>query len=194
MGKEEGVRYIERLFPDLRRKYVHKADDEETCQTVLCDLLKRWDTLEVTSDKEFTHHFHRFYGKAKWVERSRRARSLVGGRYWLTHAGGVPAKEEEHGKSNPYGTTTEYNPWNNDRVHAMEWIGYLPTPLYRKIFTLYYIEGYSHAEVGAMVGSYREQISLIIREGVQLLKAINQQQQEEGRNVTVAPTTHGRDM
>jgi DNA-directed RNA polymerase specialized sigma24 family protein len=205
LGKEEGVRYIERLFPGIRPRYVHQADDEDICQIVLCDILKKWDTLGITNDKEFTYTFHRFYGTSKWVQRSRKARALAGGTYWMSHAGGIPAQHRDDGQgpkgvrlrsvdpvieSNP-SMTTAYNPWVNHRVEALEWISYLPTPLYRRIFTLHFIEGYSQSEVGALIGSYRERVGIIINEGIQLLKATHKAQQEEGRNVSVAPTLKG---
>ena len=205
MPHTEATQYIERLFPSLRKKYVRTEDDEDLCQLVLFDLLKKWPVLQITDDKGFNNVFARFYFTSKWVERSRRARSLASGTYWLSHAGGIPdcyyegvdtlnknkqgAHRAEPVLSNPFGVTTEYNPWNNNRVDAAEWIACLPTPLYRKVFTLYYIEGYTQSEVGVMVDSYRERVNVILQEGVVLLQKIHAAQaHEEGRTVREAPT------
>lgn len=203
----EAAHYIERLFPQLRKQYVKHADDEDICQYVLFDLLKKWEQLNITSDEQFTNMFARFFYTSKWVERAHRARSLSRGSYWLRHAGGIPLAYYEHAGNqssrwgtlleepritNPHGVTTEYDPWNSNRVDALEWIEQLPTPLYRKIFTHYYIEGYTQSEIGAMIGSYRERVNLILQEGVILLQQARLVQlTEEGRNVSGAPTHTG---
>lgn len=207
MSQEDGARFVERLFPQLRPRYVHHEDDEDVCQIVLWDMLKKWDSLNIMTDQEFTSTFSRFYGMRQWIERTRRARQLVSGTYWLHRPGGIPSKylgyqsqRQAHttGKTlecdlaipSTASLTTQYNPWCSHRTEALEWIARLPTPLYRRILTLYYIEGYTLPEVGAILGWHRDKVGVIIKEGVALLRATYKAELEEGRSLSGGPTTH----
>lgn len=198
MAKEDGVRFIERLFPGLRPRYVHHEDDEDICQVVLCDMLRKWDSLAITTDSQFANTFSRFYGTRKWINRGRRARQMASGTYWMTHPGGIPTRylghEGKHGKrvldgdlaiSSTASLTTQYNPWCSHRTEALEWIAQLPTPLYRRVLTLYFIEGYTLSETGALLGWHKDKVAAIVKEGVTYLQAVHKQELEEGRNVSV---------
>lgn len=186
MAHEEATRFIERLLPGLRKRHVRYDSDEDICQHTLFDMLKKWDTLEITTDAKFANVFSRFYHTLKWVERAHRARSLSRGTYWLTHAGGMPDEARMEMQS-----SVQYNPWKHNRIEALEFIELLPTPLYRKSFYLYFIEGYTQSEAAVMVGTTRELFIGIIREGIAFLKAKQQMANLEGRNVSEAPTLTG---
>lgn len=202
---EHMVDCIERLYPLLRPRFVHEADDEDLCQVVLCDMLRKADTLQVTTDAAFTDTFSRFYGTRKWIDRGRRARQLSSGTYYMTHPGGIPHKYTQRIMINGRVTrsetdlaipstaslTTEYNPWDGHRTNALEWIDQLPTPLARKVMTLYYIEGYTLSEVGVIMHWHRDTVGAYLKEGVAFLKAMRQCDMEEGRNVSVGPTLQG---
>ena len=195
--------YIERLFPALRPKYIRTEEDEDICQIVLCDMVRKWERLCVTTDEEFIDIFSRFYGTRKWIERGRRARQLVSGTYWLTHPGGIPTrylgynKQHGHGRTLEFdlaipsttSLTTQYTPWSSDRIEALEWIERLPTPLYRRLFFLYFIEGYTLSEIGKLLNWPRERVGLVIKEGVVCLQVLYKQDcEEEGRSANVGPT------
>lgn len=186
----EAAEYIERLFPRLRRKCVVWEDDKDICQHVLFDILKRWPTLEITTDGQFNRTFMRFFHQAKWVERTRRARSWTSGFAWSSHGGRVPytsyhdAYESKlnvkaHGLEGDALQANAHNPWATTHIRALEWIDMLSTPLLKKIFTMHYIEGYTQSEVAAQIGSYREQVNLIIAEGLTFLRAAHKAQQGE---------------
>ena len=205
MSKESGARFIERLFPGLRPHFIKTADDEDVCQIVLCDMLGKWNTLHIHTDEEFTQTFSRFFGTRKWIERGRRVRQLTSGTYWLRHAGGIPIKYLGHRIGNKYGhgrshetdlaipsapsLTTQYNPWCNNRIEALEWIAQLPTPLYKRLLTLYYIEGYTLSEIEALLNWPRDRAGIVIKEGVAYLQHIRKcELEEEGRSANVGPT------
>ena len=204
MAHEEATRFIERLLPGLRKRHVRYDSDEDICQHTLFDMLKKWDTLEITTDAKFANVFSRFYHTLKWVERAHRARSLSRGTYWLTHAGGIPEynfssyrdSAGEWESPQPRLIIGDHNlkacdPWETARTEALEFIELLPTPLYRKSFYLYFIEGYTQSEAAVMVGTTRELFIEIIREGITFLKAKQQVANLEGRNVCGAPTLIG---
>lgn len=191
MAHEDAIAYITRLLPVMREKYLLVDSDEDLCQQALLDMLKKWDTLGITNDDQFTIVFKSFYSTLKWVERSRYARGVSRGTYWHAHAGGIPSFLEYRTTRLLADDPFAYNPWVHPRLEALEFIELLPTPVLRKAFYLYYIEGYTLEETATLMHRDRGTVSSILSKGLALLQAAQAVLNAEGRSQSEGPTRHG---
>jgi len=152
MTHEELENYITRLLPNLRKKHVYTANDDEDCQLSLLDLLRKVDQHIFTNDKEFTSLFLSYYN-CRRVQRRRRYGVLYQDRPVIGLDG-----------------WDIIDPWNTAQIQALEYLELIRDKYVKQLMFQRYILGYTIEELMTEHSISRPTVHRYIKRGIDRIK------------------------
>jgi predicted DNA-binding protein YlxM (UPF0122 family) len=166
MTQEQLEDYVTRLFPEIQKKYIASDVEDELAQRAIIDIYTKHKQLVISSDKAFISLFVSYYRLWQVRKRGIIKRGLQYGDYLHEFMGyvGVSAdvKQDDSDKL--------HNPWNTIHTQALEYIELIGSQWIRKVFYLYYIEGYTITEVADLYNVPHFRVELALKRGIEQIK------------------------
>lgn len=162
--------YITRNLPVLRRKCItYGSDDADLLQLALIDLLKNHECLLITGDKQFIDLAVRYcstwrFRRRATMARERRYNNFTG--HYHINRDARPQFVIDYDIE----TRTQEHPFDNIKVNALEYLELVTNPRTYHIMYMYYIEGYTLAEIAKDMNLGVTRVFQVLEEGVEEIK------------------------